>query len=738
MADIPFGNQNPKLSSGIDANTTKVSKLNAELSKTLTLSQKIGQAFGVSGSGMPGQQIANSGASFSGGFSGGGAATAMGVARAVGGAVVGIAGAAASAMPSVQEAVSSQLLTSQAKFSGMQGNVNSTVRSLMGMGTTSGPMDVQQAIAMGTAGGITPGLSGYNSQIMPGVMQLSNLTGSATSGMQAAVALNQASSVNELRMAGISVRGANGAMRDPAAVFKDIYNFAQAQSGGRLNKGNIGVALQSGNGLSNFLDKAAGGDQNLRAALQTSAMQFAQGGDLTRSSTIKTGLGTEALAAQSNLNQSQFGLIASSQTPEAKGFTEANKLLVSATNSLSKLVDSNSAAAWALTQLAKGETLASSKVGGATVGVMSSIWNGVKNAGAALGARAVVAGGSALRAGAVAEAVAGPETAGISGLAVGGTVFAASMLAPLINIIKGGGKVPGGASVSPQSASSQSSGAANLVISTASSAIGVPYSWGGGNLQGPTTGISQGANTTGFDCSSLVRYVMGRMGVILPRTSQEQQKCGTSINPRQAQAGDLLFWGNPAHHVAIYIGGGMMIQAPHTGGHVERVAVNLAGVTSASRVISGKTGTAQSGNLLKIHGSHASSISGTLNQIVSSIGGNTMSGSLSAGLASMGDLKGYTPGDAMSGGSVGGSGLGLGSSTGGDGSSSSMAQAYLSINSKTGILEHVPSRGQSVINYGGVVIHVDTKGAPIAAKDISKAIKDELKSLSINVKVATQ
>ncbi|EUA08913.1 nlpC/P60 family protein [Mycobacterium xenopi 4042] len=37
-------------------------------------------------------------------------------------------------------------------------------------------------------------------------------------------------------------------------------------------------------------------------------------------------------------------------------------------------------------------------------------------------------------------------------------------------------------------------------------AAGVPYSWGGGTLQGPSRGVDSGADTVGFDCSGLTRY----------------------------------------------------------------------------------------------------------------------------------------------------------------------------------------------------------------------------------------
>jgi hypothetical protein len=207
----------------------------------------------------------------------------------VGNLALGVASSAATMMPSVQDAVSNQLLTSQARFSGMQGNVTSQLRSAMMAGTTNSSFDALQAVATGTANGILPGLPTYSSQVMPGVAQLSNLTGSMTSAMQATTALNKGSSVNTLRMLGINARDASGSMRNPTEIFKDIYKFAETQAGRKLTPKDISISMQSGNGLSTMLDAVSGGDSTLRGALQTAAQQYAQGGDLSKTSLTKTG-----------------------------------------------------------------------------------------------------------------------------------------------------------------------------------------------------------------------------------------------------------------------------------------------------------------------------------------------------------------------------------------------------------------------------------------------------------------
>ena len=677
------------------------------------LKSVVGGATGGGGA----DSVAPSGGTYSGGFSASGAINAV---KSIATAAVGVASSVASAMPSVQQAISSQLLTSQATFSGMQGNVNSTVRSLMGMGTTSSPTDVQQAIAMGTANGVLPGLPGYNSQLMPGVMQLSNLTGSAQSAMQATASLNSGQSVNTMRMMGIAVRGANGAERNPAAIFKDIYNFAVQQSGGRLNASNIAIALQPGNGLANLLDAAAAGDSTLRNALQTAALQFSKGGDLSKASLTGTGQLTAAVNSQSTQNQSQFGLLAASQKPEAAGFVEANRLLTKATDALTHLVSSNSIAAAALKQLAKGETLLSNPVGKGGAGALASI--------AGLGMKALGAIG-----GFIAGEVVDPLGGGVVGAALG--YQGASALA------KGTG-LGQGATVGPATSSVQSSAAANLVIGTGQSLTGTPYAWGGGSIQGPTRGTQQGSNTVGFDCSSFVQYVFARVGVMLPRTTYAQVNCGVAVPANQAQPGDLLFFDGPATapgHVGIYIGGNKMMQAPHTGGVIETVGVNVAGAVAIRRVLNGKTGTAVNKNLLKGPHQSVTSMPGNLGAILSQFSGNTLSGASSRSQSlNINDLKGYDPSSAMSGGGVGGSGLGQGSDLSMyTGQSTSMANTYLSISSKTGTLEPSSSVGSPTIHYGGVTIPITVpQGSNIDAQELASLIKKELVSLNISSKVA--
>jgi peptidoglycan hydrolase CwlO-like protein len=85
--------------------------------------------------------------------------------------------------------------------------------------------------------------------------------------------------------------------------------------------------------------------------------------------------------------------------------------------------------------------------------------------------------------------------------------------------------------------------------------LGIPYVWAGATPSG------------GFDCSGLVLYVYARFGVAFPHGATMQAHMGKPVPLAQAQPADLVFFGNPAfyHHVGIYIGNGLFIEAPHTG-----------------------------------------------------------------------------------------------------------------------------------------------------------------------------
>ena len=122
--------------------------------------------------------------------------------------------------------------------------------------------------------------------------------------------------------------------------------------------------------------------------------------------------------------------------------------------------------------------------------------------------------------------------------------------------------------------------ASEFVIRRAMSQLGVPYSWGGGNANGPSRGIDQGANTVGFDCSGLMLYAFAGVGIKLDHYSGSQYNAGRKVPSSQMQRGDLIFYGpNASQHEAMYLGDGMMLEAPYTGSVVKISPVRSSGMT---------------------------------------------------------------------------------------------------------------------------------------------------------------
>ena len=94
----------------------------------------------------------------------------------------------------------------------------------------------------------------------------------------------------------------------------------------------------------------------------------------------------------------------------------------------------------------------------------------------------------------------------------------------------------------------------SAVVGIAQRYLGVPYVYGG-------------ASPSGFDCSGLTMYCYAQVGIGLSHGATDQQHASTPVPLSALQPGDLVFFGSASysHHVGIYVGGGSMIHAPHTG-----------------------------------------------------------------------------------------------------------------------------------------------------------------------------
>ncbi|HTN80892.1 MAG TPA: C40 family peptidase [Acidimicrobiales bacterium] len=109
-------------------------------------------------------------------------------------------------------------------------------------------------------------------------------------------------------------------------------------------------------------------------------------------------------------------------------------------------------------------------------------------------------------------------------------------------------------------------------IAAARSQLGVPYRW------------AASSPGSGFDCSGLTSWAWARAGKSLPHSSRAQYASLPHVPLDQLQPGDLVFFGgHSVNHVGIYIGGGMMIHAPHTGATVEVATIYRRGLIGAAR-----------------------------------------------------------------------------------------------------------------------------------------------------------
>ena len=118
--------------------------------------------------------------------------------------------------------------------------------------------------------------------------------------------------------------------------------------------------------------------------------------------------------------------------------------------------------------------------------------------------------------------------------------------------------------------------AAGRAVAFALGQLGKPYQWG---ATGPGS----------YDCSGLTQTAYSYAGVSIPRVSAAQWYAGPHVGMGDLQAGDLVFYAtslsdpSTIHHVAMYIGRGLMVEAPFTGAVVRVSSVGRADYIGATR-----------------------------------------------------------------------------------------------------------------------------------------------------------
>ena len=108
--------------------------------------------------------------------------------------------------------------------------------------------------------------------------------------------------------------------------------------------------------------------------------------------------------------------------------------------------------------------------------------------------------------------------------------------------------------------------AVNYVIARGLAQRGVPYSWGGGTIDGPSLGNGPGAAIVGFDSSGLIQYVYAGVGAKLPRSSGAMYNVGQRVTPDQALPADLIFYGpDGSQSVTLFLGNNEMLEVTDAG-----------------------------------------------------------------------------------------------------------------------------------------------------------------------------
>jgi cell wall-associated NlpC family hydrolase len=93
------------------------------------------------------------------------------------------------------------------------------------------------------------------------------------------------------------------------------------------------------------------------------------------------------------------------------------------------------------------------------------------------------------------------------------------------------------------------------------------------------------AGPSTYDCSGLTMRAWGAAGVSMAHSARRQMAAFPRVSLSALLPGDLVFYGSPPHHVAIYVGNGQVMHAPQTGQVVQLASVRGAGGSSPSGAV---------------------------------------------------------------------------------------------------------------------------------------------------------
>lgn len=254
------------------------------------------------------------------------------------------AGALMLAAPNLNDALQYQNIRTRQSFFGAPSSYN--MANIAAGGLPTSPMDVAAASNMSIATGMMPSNPNYTSYMQSAAKVSALAPGVGISGGVSAMgALNQARSINMLRMVGINVRdiGSNNVSTIDDVVDQLWKVLGTATKGKKIEPADLAVSLMPGNALDSFLNQYFSGDEGLKYAVITALYQRARGGvkDLSLANLIKGGSIAGGVQSEAALNSALFKSQYNLSDLVAGGVTRANKVATGMINPISEGIGKN-------------------------------------------------------------------------------------------------------------------------------------------------------------------------------------------------------------------------------------------------------------------------------------------------------------------------------------------------------------------------------------------------------------